>query len=486
MEPLIMWGYIVLVVYLIILLVIGYISSKKAKLNVEQHYLGGRSMPAIVVAITFVTASTSAGAFMGEPGLGYSVGMPSLWTSITIIPGLIFATLIFSKKLHAFSVVTNSVTIPSYLGKRYDSNVLRVALAVVLVLFYGVTMVGLFKGAAILFNAVMGIPMNTALIVFGIIVAIYVSFGGFRAIAWTDVVQSVPMVLFSLILITYSFLKVGGLSGLGERLADIDPSLTNMFEPTLYSPLGVIGLYVFWMIVFSSNPYLSTKFMALKDSRKKTMRTFLITVLIFTAILNLNFIIGLAARPLLPNLGEPDFATIEMAILLLPPIIAAILMIGILSAVLSTIDAILLVIGTSVGEDIYKHSINPNATDQQVINVTRIAIVLVTFVVVIFSLWKTPDLLALLMYVGLSGVGIAIAPSLLTGLFWRKASKTGALASLFIAVPFYGYINMATSINPYVGILYGTVVAFGIMIVVSAFTKPPNDQVVGQFMKKAS
>src|SRR5699024_5370721 len=134
------------------------------------------------------------------------------------------------------------------------------------IIFYPVVMIAQFKGAAVLFNVVLGIPFNFSIILFGAIIAIYVSLGGFHAIAWTDVIQGVPMILFSLILIVISLVLTGGLSGLDSRLSEIGPDLASVFGTADYSPWGIVGLFVFWTVIFISNPYLSTKFMAMKSS----------------------------------------------------------------------------------------------------------------------------------------------------------------------------------------------------------------------------
>src|SRR5699024_5036894 len=116
-----------------------------------------------------------------------------------------------------------------------------------------------------------------------------------------------PMIFFSVILIVLSLVLTGGMSGLSSRLSEIGPELSNMFEPSMYSPWGIVGLYVFWTLIFISNPYLSTKFMAMRSSGRSTMRTFLYVTLVIGLILNLNYIIGLAARVLLPDISNVDY-----------------------------------------------------------------------------------------------------------------------------------------------------------------------------------
>lgn len=481
MNSLVFWGYSFLAVYLLGMVVIGYFSSKKASEGLESHYLGGRSMPPAVIAITFVTASTSAGVFLGEPGLAYELGLSALWAPLALVTGLILTTILYTSRLRQFTIKMGALTIPDYLGKRYDSGAVRVVLALLIIIFYTVAMMAQFKGAAILFNTFLGIPFNIGLIIFGVIVAIYVSVGGFRAIAWTDTVQAIPMILFSLVLIITTLVLTGGLSGLSDRLFEIGPALTNTFEPTMYSPWGIVGLYVFWTLIFISNPYLSTKFMAMRSSDRPSMRTFLYITLGLGLIINLNYIVGLGARVLLPDLGNADYATIMMAVEYLPAVVAAFLMIGVLSAVMSTIDSFLLLVGQAIAEDIYRKTFNPKASEKSILRLTQVVIVIVTLVVVALTLWKTPEFLAIFIYVGTSGVGIAVAPQLLIGLFWERATKWGALMSMLIGVPFYSALVLFSDIGTFVQILLGAIVAFATMIIVSLFTSPPKEEVLRHF-----
>src|SRR5699024_8721561 len=157
-------------------------------------------------------------------------------------------------------------------------------------------------GAGILFNTFLDIPFNVSVILFAALVGIYVSFGGFRAVASMDTINALPMILFSAILIVLTLIMTGGMPGLSSKLFELGPELTQVFEPTMYSPLGIVGLYVFWIIIFMSNPYLSTKLMAMRDTKRNTMRIYLYIVLVVGLIINLTYIVGLGGRALFPNL----------------------------------------------------------------------------------------------------------------------------------------------------------------------------------------
>lgn len=475
MDQLNFWGYVFIGIYIAVMLIFAYLTSKKASQSVESHFLAGRSMHPAVIAVSFLAASASAGVFLGEPGLAYEVGLPALWAPLPLVTGYIVTAMLYTTRLRKLSVSMSTYTLPDFLGSRYNSDAVRIILALITIIFYTVTMIAQFTGAGILFNTFLGIPFNVSVIGFSVIIAIYVSIGGFRAIANMDTINAIPMVLFSLILIIVTLVMTGGMSGLSAGLTEIGPELSQMFEPSMYSPWGIVGLYVFWIIIFMSNPYLSTKLMAMRDTKKSTMRIYLYMVLVLGLIINLTYIVGLGGRVLYPDIENPDYATVTMAVEFLPAVLAAFLMIGVLAAIISTLNALLLLVGQSVSEDIYRKTFNPNASDKSVLRITKVTIAITTIVIMIFTVWRTPDLLAIFIYVGTSGVGIAVAPQLLIGLFWKRATKWGALMSMLIGVPFYSALVLFSDLGTFVEILLGAIVSFSTMIIVSLFTSPPKD-----------
>jgi SSS family transporter len=460
------------------MLVIGWFASKSASKGMLEHGLGGRSMHPLLIAFSYIASSTSASIYMGEPAMAYHIGWPAFWVTIAIIPGMVIPALLLTSRLRKYSLRLDTMTIPSYLGERYGSDAVRVILALVIVIFYTFPLMAQYKGASILFESILGIPSTVGLVLFTLIVGFYVAVGGFRAVVWTDAIQAIPMLIFSAVLIGVCYVWVGGLSGLNAQLQQIDPTLMGVFDAEVFTPAGVIGSYIFWFIVFISNPYLSIRFMAIRDTGKRSMGTFLIATLLMATLINSNYFIGLVGRVALPGLADADYATIQMAINFLPAFIAAFMMIGIVSAMMSTIDSILLVVGTAVSEDIYRRTINKAAPDKLVLLITRLTIIAVTLVVFGLSIAKPPEFLFIIMNIGLSGVGIAVASPLLVGLFWDKASKAGALASIVVGVCLYSYLILFTPTNFWVTVGIGAVTGLVVMIAVSAVTAPPSDEIL--------
>ena len=167
--------------------------------------------------------------------------------------------------------------------------------------------------------------------------------GGLRSVAWTDFVQGLPMLVISIVLLVVSLNAVGGFSGLEEKLSQIDPNMLKVVQDEAsdaqMSLSGVLGNFVFWCVIFISQPYLCSRFLAIPNVKRKTIGTFLITALILSVVYNSFYIAGLTGRVLFPDV-KADYLTVTMAINLLPTAVAAFMMIGIFAAMMSTATSV--------------------------------------------------------------------------------------------------------------------------------------------------
>ena len=331
---------------------------------------------------------------MGDPGIMSTVGWSYYWVVIAIVPGLIIPAVLLMPKMRQQAEKLGSLTIPEYLGQRYNSTALRLIIAGVVSVFYIFPLVAQFKGAAVLLESFTGISFNMGLAIITVVIIFYVIVGGLRSVAWTDFVQGLPMLVISIVLLVVSLNAVGGFSGLEEKLSQIDPNMLKVVQdeaPDAQMSLsGVLGNFVFWCVIFISQPYLCSRFLAIPNVKRKTIGTFLITALILSVVYNSFYIAGLTGRVLFPDV-KADYLTVTMAINLLPTAVAAFMMIGIFAAMMSTATSVLLVIGQAVGRDFYSKTINKNASPEKEVLVTRIAIVVVAFICFAFNYVDPPE-----------------------------------------------------------------------------------------------
>ena len=216
-----------IIIYLALNLFIGvWISKNSAKENakngfINNYFIGGRSMGGFVLAMTLIATYTSASSFIGGPGIAYSVGLSWVFVAVTQVPTAFLTLGILGKKLAIISRKINAVTVTDYLYKRYKSPAVVILASIALVVFFIVTMVAQFIGGAVLFQSITGYSYLIGLILFGTIVIIYTTIGGFKAVVITDTLQGIIM-LIGTGLILYTIIKVGGgMDAISATLSEI-------------------------------------------------------------------------------------------------------------------------------------------------------------------------------------------------------------------------------------------------------------------------
>lgn len=460
------------VAYLILVTFVAWWSSRGAGNGAAdvEYYLGGHSTPTVVLAFSYVTSSVSAAAFMGDPGVMSTIGWPYYWVVIGVIPGLILPAVLLMRRLRMQADKLGSLTIPEYLGQRYNSKALQLIIAGVISVFYIFPLVAQFKGGAILLESFTGISFDTGLFIITAIIIFYVIAGGLRSVAWTDFVQGFPMLIISIALLVVSLQAVGGFSGLEDKLGAINPDMLRVVEadkPDAQMTIsGIVGNFVFWCVIFISQPYLCSRFLAIPNVSRKTIGVFLITALFLTVIYNSFYIAGLTGRVLFPD-ADPDHLTVTMAINLLPKAMAALMMIGIFAAMISTATSILLVVGQAIGRDFYAKTINKEASPEKEVFVTRVAVTVIALACMLFNYTNPPHFLSIFLYLGLSGIGSCIGVPLFTGIVSDRGTKEGAIASSLAGPATYMVFTYALGVNFWVSCLLAVLVAALMMIGIS-------------------
>lgn len=174
-------------------------------------------------------------------------------------------------------------------------------------------------------------------------------------------------------------------------------------------------------------PYITARYIALPDIRKRSIGKFLIIAILTAALFNLMFLVGLAGRIAFPD-AEADYMTVTVSTELFPPILACVVMIGFFSAIVSTATSILLVVAQGIGGDIYG-KLSKSATPKKEVFITRAAAIVIGLVVLGFNMIEPPAFLQIFIYLGLTGVGSSMCMSLFCGVLWKKSRKAGAWAS---------------------------------------------------------
>jgi Na+/proline symporter len=333
-------------------------------------------------------------------------------------------------------------SIPEYLGDRFESDTLRVLVAIfsMLLLFY---LAGQLLAGAVMFNEMMGVDVMTALLLTSTIIILYLLMGGAHADILTDGVQGALMLLLA-VFVGYMFLTgfgvVGGYSGMVETLEALDPDLVKTLHPThpvLNSWWDVFAVFVAHAPL-GLLPHIGNKLWALKGNRDQVK--FVIFAFAFGMILPCLALGGLVARAvlgdsLLAEGASANYAIPALFIATLPAWLAALIGAGVLAAIMSTADGLVLSTSQIFANDIYRRTIVPRLkvqpsdedVDSMALKLSRIAMALV-MVGSVWLAWEFQGMnVALLIVSGVGGMLGAICGPIYAGILWRGATKEGAI-----------------------------------------------------------
>lgn len=476
---------ITFILYLMLMLAIGIVAYRRTS-DLSDYVLGGRNLGPIPSALSAGASDMSGWLLMGLPGYAMAAGFGSFWLAAGLLIGTWLNWLLVAQRLRVYSQrADDALTLPAFFEKRFEdhSHSLRVISAIfVLVFFLFYTSSGLVAGGK-LFETVFGFDYTIAVIIGAIAVISYTLFGGFLAVSWTDVVQGLLMVGALVMVPLFAMGEIGGLSGTFAAMEAKNPELLNIFtdadgkDITLIGTLSLLG----WGLGYFGQPHILARFKGIK-SKDHVPAARRIAVLWSAVSMAGACLIGMAAIGYLPEgLGDTETVFMVLVDALFHPVIAGILLAAILAAVMSTADSQLLVSSSALAEDFYKALFNQNATQEQLIRVGRIAVVVIALIATALAMDKDSKVLTLVSYAW-AGFGAAFGPALILSLYWKRMTKMGALAGILTGgITVVVWKQLSGGWFDVYEIIPGVLFAFVAIIVASLLTPPPSNTIQSRF-----
>ncbi len=434
------WQVIVpLLFFLIIIFGIGIWANKQVRTSnsfLQEYFLGGREMGGFILAMTMMATYGSASSFIGGPGVAYNVGLGWVLLAMAQLPAGYFVLMVLGKKFAIVSRRIEAITLIDFLKKRYDSNIVIIISAISIIVFLFASMTAQWVGGARLIESLTGLNYTTALLVFAATVLIYVVIGGFRAVALTDALQGSVMIIGTVILLIGTVIAGGGIDNIMQNLVaenpnfvtpfGVDGSLTPLYVSTFWIliGLGVIGL-----------PQIAVRAMSYKNSKSLHRAILIGTIGIGTIMFGMH-LIGVFARPVLPGIEVADTVMPLLTLQVLPPLLAGIVLAAPMAAIMSTVNALLIMVSSTVVKDIYLNFINPKASETQIKQRSFWVTTIIGMAVVVFAL-NPPEFLIWLNLFAFGGLESAFLWSVVFGLYWKKANKYGAISSMLVGITMY-------------------------------------------------
>lgn len=505
---------IAMVCYMAVVIGIGIYFAKRSNQSSEDYFLGGRSLGPWVTAMSAEASDMSGWLLMGLPGVAYWCGLSdAAWTSIGLALGTYINWLLVAKRLRRYSAVAgDAITLPDFFSNRFHEKkkVIMTLSALFILIFFTVYASSCFVTCGKLFSTLFGASYQSMMIAGAVFVVIYTFLGGFLAESASDFMQAVVMIFALTVILITGTLAAGGLQAVVDNAKNIPGFFTffGIASPSVDANgiqqvangapvFGEAGSYGFltiistlsWGLGYFGMPQVLLRFMAIRKTdelvRARRIATVWVVISLTAAVL-----IGLMGRAMFPvheTLNTASGAENVFIVLsrhLLPPLLAGLVMAGILAATISSSDSYLLIAASAVSLNIFKGILKKDASDKQVMTMSRIILLLIAVAGVVIAMDENSVIFTIVSFAW-AGFGAVFGPIMLFSLFWKRTTQAGAVAGMVTGGVMVFLWNLV--LKPLGGVfgIYELFPAFVlsclVILVVSLLTPVPSAQIQQEF-----
>ena len=503
---------IAMVIYMTAVILIGLVYARRANKSSEEYFLGGRSLGPWVTAMSAEASDMSGWLLMGLPGVAYWCGLAdAFWTAFGLAVGTYLNWLIVSKRLRRYSIrANNSITLPEFFSNRFHEQKKTIMLisAAFILIFFTVYAASCFVTCGKLFSTLFGMPYVSMMIVGAIFVLLYTILGGFLAESASDFMQAIVMIVALTVIVILGTVQAGGLGAVIENSKQI-PGFLEFFglaTPVLdangqqlveagkplfgdaaeYGVLSVCSMMA-WGLGYFGMPQVLLRFMAIRKEEElgRSRRIAMIWVVISLAV---AVFIGIIGRQIYPDThltkATAENIFITLATHSLPPLLAGFVMAGILAATISSSDSYLLIAASAFAKNVYQGIYKKNATDKQVMLVSRITLLTLALIGILIALDENSVIFQVVSFAW-AGFGATFGPLMLFSLFWKRINKPGAIAGMLSGAGMVFLWKLGISKLGGAFAIYELLPAFIFssicIVVVSLLTKAPSKEIEEDF-----
>ena len=460
---------VVLALYFLILLSIGFFASKRVS-NITDYYVGGKKLGYWIAALSARSTGESGWLLIGVTGMGAIMGVSAFWIVVGEVLGVWISWQFMAKKFKRMTDEYDSITIPDFLVSHFKSttHLIRIVAATALSLFVIIYVSAQIDITGKTFESFLGLNYYTGIAIgFGIVV-MYIFSGGFLAVAWSDFFQGSLMFVGLLLLPVVAYFSLSGDASIIEGLRNIDPALLNIWGSgglTLMNFVAVLGLLSIG-IGFMGSPQVYVRFIAIKNEAEIEKGKW---VALFYTLLtdSAAVMIGILGRYMLTQAGDnPEMilgnaAENVLALVLgqvMPTLIIGVYIAAVLSAVMSTVDSLLVVASSAVTRDFYQQILHPNIDERKLMGLSKkvtltLAILALGVALAVSVLSPTRTVFWFVIF-GWSGIAATFCPVIILSIFWKGFTEKGAIASMvtgFLCIPFFKFVvPNFSAIGPYI------------------------------------
>ncbi|GAB7013063.1 sodium:solute symporter family transporter [Halolamina salina] len=424
------WVFLItLALYFLVIFGIGVYGYLKTD-DETDFLIANREIGPAVGAATLSATQMSAGTFVGTLGVHYLTGVSFVYIWIGLWLGWLVSLVFVAPQMRRFG----EITVPDFIAVRFGDDGtggdrMRAFSALLIVVAYTVYISAQYTGAGLIFQSIFGVSTEVGMAIMVAIIIAYTAFGGMRASALSDFVQIIIMTVGAIISIPILLGNIGGVGELEMMLTSLNPALLGWAMTPL--EVGTIALaFGFGML---GAPYEIVRVYSMRD--EQTVRYAIGTTLIFQILIGAGVaVVGMGMRVLYPQLTTPDLASVIMSIDVLGPILGALVIGAILSAMLSTVDSIMIVSAGAIAHDIYGELLNPEASENRKLWANRLSVIFVGIVPFFLALYGEllGGLVQFIVLLQSAIIGATFSMPLLLGLHWDRINTPGTFAGMLL------------------------------------------------------
>lgn len=415
----------IILAYFVGMIVLGLYANRKQS-NVDDYYLGGRSMGSIKLGALWMAGWIGGSSVIGTSSNGYSMGITAVWYVLSIALGCMIFAFTMAKPIKRVSNELNNITFPELIRYRYDTKNSVMSSITTILAMIGYTAAQFVAGASIL-HVLTGWGLGTCYILAAVVIVFYVSTGGLLAVTYTDMIQ------MALLLVGVVFLAVPicihTLSESGVTLAQALPESYFNLGSWGWSTILALGLSTILSFFTSMDSF--TRCIAAKDTRSAKVGTIYAAVAVLV-IAGASTYLGMAGKVILPELSSSNNVLAQLVVTIFPHGLKGLILVGVLSAIMSTADISVLTGSASLTKDIYQQFINPNASEKTIMRMGIVCSVIVGVLGAVFG-WFSQDIINILLITFTINSAGLFLPTVVA-FFWKRSCSAGAFASMISAI----------------------------------------------------
>lgn len=414
----------IIVAYFVGMIALGLYAQKKQN-NSDDYYLGGRSMGSIKLGALWMAGWIGGSSVIGTSSNGYALGISAVWYVLAIAAGCIIFAFIMAKPVKRVSEQLHNITFPELIAARYDTKNSVMSSITTILAMIGYTAAQFVAGASIL-HVLTGWSLVVCYVLAAIVITFYVSTGGLLAVTYTDIIQMILLLLGIVVLAVP--ISAGVLREQGTTLTQALPE--TYFDLGAYGWSSIAALALSTILSFFTSMDSFTRCIAAKDANTAKRGTIYAAIAV-VVIAGASTFLGMAGKVILPELEASNNVLAELVVYIFPHGLKGLILVGILSAIMSTADISVLTGSASLTKDIYQRFINPNASDKTLMQMGLICSIIVGSLGAVFG-WFNQDIMNILLITFTINSAGLFLPTIGV-FFWKRSCSAGAFVSMVSA-----------------------------------------------------